>query len=111
MGCADVITRGLFDNIDFIKTYTNALTSTVLLPAKVPMVAESKEDALRIALKVCNHVTSGKQRIVWIRNTVALDEIVISDALLEEAKAHPQIEVLTQAADIAFRQGEPVFPW
>ena len=111
MGCADVITRGLFDNIDFIKTYTNALTSTVLLPAKVPMVAESKEDALRIALKACNHVTSGKQRIVWIRNTVALEEIVISDALLEEAKAHPQIEVLTQAADIAFRQGEPVFPW
>jgi hypothetical protein len=40
-----------------------------------------------------------------------LEEIVISEALLEEAKAHPQIEILTKAGDIAFQQGEPVFSW
>ena len=111
MGCADVITRNLFDNIDFTKTYTNAFTSTVFLPVKIPMVAGNKEDALRIALKTCNGVAPGKQRVVWIKNTCALEEIVISDALLEEAKAHPQIEILTQVGDIAFQQGEPIFPW
>jgi hypothetical protein len=111
MGCADVITRNLFDNIDFIKTYTNAFTSTVFLPVKIPMVAGNKEDALRIALKTCNGVAPGKERVVWIKNTCALEEIVISDALLEEAKAHPQIEILTQVGDIAFQQGEPIFSW
>ena len=75
------------------------------------MVAASKEDALRIALKACNRVAPGKQRVVWIKDTCALEEIVISEALLEEAKAHPQIEILTQAGDIAFQQGDPVFPW
>ena len=111
MGGADIITRNLFDKIDFVSTYTNAFTHTEFLQVKIPMVAGSKEDALRIVLKTCNGVAPGKQRVVWIKNTCVLEEIVISEALLEEAKAHPQIEILTQAGDIAFQQGEPVFSW
>jgi hypothetical protein len=111
MGCVDIITRNLFDKIDFVSTYTNALTHTEFLAAKIPMVAGSKEDALRIALKTCNRTAPGKQKVVWIKNTCELEEIVISDALLEEAKAHPDIEILTKVGDIAFQQGEPIFPW
>lgn len=111
MGSADVITRNLFDKINFISTYTNAFTSTEFLPVKIPMVAGTKEDALRIALKTCNGVAPGKQRVVWIKNTFALEEIVISEALLEEAQAHAQIKILTQPGDITFQQGEPIFPW
>ena len=111
MGSADVITRTLFDKIDFVSTYTNAFTSTEFLPVKIPMVAETKEDALRIALKSCNGVAPGKQRVVWIKNTFALEEVVISEALLEEARAHPRVEILTPPGDIGFRRGEPLFPW
>jgi Domain of unknown function (DUF362) len=111
MGVVDVVTRSLFDNIDYISTYTNAFTSTEILPVKIPMVAASKEDALRIAVKTCNGVDHGKHRIVWIKNTLELEEIAISEALLEEARAHPQIEIMTQAGDLAFDQGEPRFPW
>jgi hypothetical protein len=111
VGGADIITRNLFNKIDFVSTYTNAFTHTEFSMVRIPMVAASKEDALRIALKTCNRVAPGKQRVVWIKNTCALEEVVISEALLEEAKAHPQIEIRTQAGDIAFQQGEPVFPW
>lgn len=111
MGSADVITRTLFDKIDFISTYTNAFSSTEFLPVKIPMVAETKEDALRIALKSCNGVVPGKQRVVWIKNTFALEEILISESLLEEAQAHPQVEILTPPGDVTFQRGEPRFPW
>lgn len=111
MGVVDVVARSLFDNIDFISTYTNAFTSTEILPVKIPMVAGCKEDALRIVVKACNGVDPGKHRIVWIKNTLELDEIIISEALLEEAKAHSQIKVLTQAGDLTFEQGEPIFRW
>src|SRR5665648_7813 len=111
MGVVDVVARSLFDNIDFISTYTNAFTSTEILPVKIPMVAGCKEDALKIVVKACNGVDPGKHRIVWIKNTLELDEIIISEALLEEAKAHSQIKVLTQAGDLTFEQGEPIFRW
>jgi hypothetical protein len=111
VGGADIITRNLFDKIDFVSTYTNAFTHTEFSMVRIPMVAGSKEDALRIALKTCNRVAPGKQRVVWIKNTCVLEEIVISEALLEEAKSHPQIEILTQVGDIAFQHGEPIFPW
>jgi len=111
MGVVDVVTRNLFDNIDFGATYTNSFTSTEILPVKIPMVAGSKEDALRIVVKACNEVDCGKHRIVWIKNTLELEEIVISDALLAEAQAHSQIEILTQPGELTFNQGEPIFPW
>jgi len=111
IGVVDVVTRNLFDNIDFISTYTNSFTSTELLPVKIPMVAVSKEDALRIAVKACNGVDHRKHRIVWIKNTLELEEIIISEALLEKAQGHAQIEILTQVGELVFKQGEPVFPW
>ncbi len=111
MGCVDIITRNLFDKIDFVNTYVNALTHTEFLAVKIPLVADSKEDALRIALKTCNRVSPDKAKVVWIKNTRELEEIVISESLLEEAKSHPQIEVFDPVGDVAFPQGEPVFPW
>lgn len=111
MGVADVVARNLFDNIDFRATYTNSYTSTEIIPVKIPMVAGSKEDALRIVVKTCNGVDRGKHRIVWIKNTLELEEIVISEALLEEAQDHAQIEVLNQPVNLTFHQGEPIFPW
>ena len=111
VGCVDIITRSLFDKIDFISTYTNALTHTEMLAVKIPMVAGSKEDALRIALKTCNRAAPGRQKVVWIKNTLMLDEIIISEALLEEAKSHPQIEVIEPIGNVTFPQGEPVFQW
>ena len=111
MGVVDVVARDLFDNIDFKSTYTNSFTSTEPLPVKIPMVAGSKEDALRIVVKTCNEVDSGKHRIVWIKNTLELENIIISEALLDEAQAHSQIEILTQPSELTFKQGEPIFPW
>lgn len=111
MGVADVISRDLFDKIDFVKTYTNSFTSTVILPVKVPMVAGSKEDALKIAVKICNGVEPGKHKVVWIKNTLELEEILISEELLEEARLNPNIEILSEPQAVSFNNGNPVVLW
>lgn len=111
MGVADVISRDLFAKVDFIKTYTNSFTSTEILPIKVPMVAATKEDALKIAIKICNGVESGKHKIVWIKNTLELGEILISEGLLDEARSNPNIEILSEPVEISFSQGSPTSVW
>lgn len=111
MGVADIISRDLFDKVDFVKTYTNSFTSTEIMPVKVPMVASTKEDALRIAVKVCNGIEPLRHKIVWIKNTLELEEILISEPLLEEALANSQVEVLTEAESMSFANGRPVISW
>lgn len=107
VGMADVTTRKLFDKIDYISMYTNGFTSTEVEATKIPLVAATSEDALRIAVKICNGVSSGQHKIVWIKNTLELTELLISEPLLEEASAHPDIEVVSGLSELAFADGEP----
>ena len=94
MGLCDVTTRALFDGIDFAATYANHLTSTVLTGAKIPMMMDSDRRAVQAAIKTCNAPDMGQLRVVRIPNTLHLGTILVSEALLDEAQAHPQIEVL-----------------
>ena len=41
-------------------------------------------------------------RIVWIRNTLDLAEVECSQAYLEEARARPDLEILTEPRDLPF---------
>jgi hypothetical protein len=107
VGMADVTTRKLFDKIDYLSMYTNAFTSTELDAVKIPMVAATAEDALRIAVQTCNGIQPYQHKVVWIKNTLELKEIIISEPLLAEAQAHPQISVISQPRALTFADGEP----
>lgn len=111
IGVVDLIPRDVFDKIDFVKSYTNAFTSTESLAVKIPMVTASKEDALKLAVKFCNGVKPGQHKIVWIKNTLQLYEIIISEPLIEEAQANPKIDVFTNLIEINFIEGKPSFLW
>src|SRR5688500_7321096 len=84
VGLADVITRRLFADIDYAATYGNVITSSFLERGKTPVVAETDRDAFAIALRSCGHVPFGRERIVRILDTLHLEEVYVSQALLEE---------------------------
>ena len=107
VGMVDVTTRKLFDKIDFVSMYTNAFTSTECDAARVPMVASTSEDAIRMTVKLCNAILPRQHKIVWIKNTLELTEMLISEPLLAEAVAHPDIEVLSGPCELKFVDGEP----
>jgi len=102
LGLCDVTTRTLFDKIDFAATYANHITSTVLTGAKVPMMMDSDRRAVQAAIKTCNAPDMQRLRIVRIPNTLHLGTLLVSEILLEEARAHPQIEVLGPAEEWPF---------
>ena len=111
VGVADVITRKLFDKLDFVKMYTNAFTSTVAEPVKIPMVALTPEDALKIAVKMCNNVNPGEHKILWIKNTLELSEIIISEPLLKDIENISNIQIETKCLEMKFDHGNPISPW
>ncbi len=59
IGLSDVITKKLYDKIDFSATYSNAVTSSFLERAKIPIVADNDKEAFEIALRSCGYLEKG----------------------------------------------------
>ena len=94
IGLADIITRRLFAKIDFPATYANILTTGFFERGKVPLIAETDRDALTIALRGCEPLDPSQARIMRIRDTLHLDEVHVSSAVLTAIGNRENIEVL-----------------
>jgi hypothetical protein len=92
MGLADVVTKRVYDRIDFRATYENAVTSSFLERAKVPIVANTDAEGISYALRAASRSPEAA-RIVRIKNTLKLKELYVSDSVLSELKHRPEIEV------------------
>ena len=102
LGLADVTTKRLVDKIDVDATYPNVVTSTVLCTPRVPLFTHSDRACIQIALRTCNYIDRERPRIVRIRDTMHLREIWMSEAMLEEARRYPHLEVLSDPEPWAF---------
>ena len=102
VGTADFTTRHLVDQIDFKAMYANGLTSTVVGPTAIPMTLDCDLDAIRAAIKTSNALNLCKVRMVRIKNTLQLREILISESMLEEARSMPNVTILSEAFDLKF---------
>jgi lactate racemase-like protein len=102
MGLADICTRRLFEKIDFVATYMNHITATSVAGGKVPMIMESDQRAIQVAVRTCSVDDTQRVRMVRVPNTLHLENIEISEGLLAEAAENPRIEVLGPPRDWSF---------
>ncbi len=96
VGLADLIPERLRTKIDWHATYTNCLTAGNFAAAKQPVVLPSDREVLETGLMGKD---AGSARVVWIQNTLELDILWLSPALLEEAG---EIPVLTDIGSLQF---------
>jgi len=101
VGLADVTTRRLVDKIDLRATYTNVITTGFFGSAKLPMTLESDQEAIAVALTGYDPATV---RLAVIRNTLELEEILMSEGLLEAARAQPRLTVLGPLGPLRFAE-------
>ena len=90
-GIADVITMRMFRELDLSVTYSNVITSTCLDAAAIPMIMNNDHDAIAVAVKTTTRVLPIDTKIVRIRNTLSLIEIEVSEPLLPQVLAHPEL--------------------
>ena len=100
VGLADIITKKLYDKIDIRKTYKNIATSSFLERGKIPFVVDNDLEALILALRNCGTPEPGKERIIRIKDTLHLDEMYVSEAIYNEIKGDPEIEVLSREINL-----------
>lgn len=104
LGLADVCTRRIFKKIDFAKTYPNPLTSKVPEASKIPLVMPNDLLAIKAAIQTCCNVDYSRIKMIRIKNTLKLDEILISEHLLEQAYLDPRVEVVTDLQPLIFSE-------
>jgi hypothetical protein len=102
VGTADFTTERLVGKANWPVTYANGLTSTVCAPTKIATTLANDKDAIRASVKTCNILDYTACRMVRIKDTLHLGEIEISETLLEEARKHPDIEILTEGYELQF---------
>lgn len=102
IGIVDFTTRRLFEKFRMDQTYPNALTSTVPLSVKIPMVLDNDREVFQAAIKTCNIVDHSKATVVRFRNTIALDVLEVSESLLPAAREIRGLEQISDAYELSF---------
>jgi hypothetical protein len=102
VGTADFTTQRLVDKMDREVTYANGLTSTVVAPTKIATTLATDQQAIQAAVKTSNILDFNEVKMVRIKNTLVLNEIEVSEALLQYVNNHPQLEQLSEPAGMEF---------
>jgi len=103
IGMADFTTRRFADAYDPAVSYINLLTASEpggnTREGPLPLVLPSDRDAMEVALFSS---LAAEPRVCRIRNTAVLDELWVSEALLDDVKSHPALHVVDPPAPVAF---------
>ncbi|MEM5780322.1 MAG: hypothetical protein AAGU02_04150, partial [Lawsonibacter sp.] len=102
LGMADITSKRVLEKLDTNATYFNMITSTVLGVGKIPMVLEDDKMALQAAIRTLTDVDKSKVRIVYLKNTLSLETVMLSEAMLEEARARDDVEILEEPRPLRF---------
>ena len=101
MGLADCITKRFCDGIRFDQTYPNAITSAETTAVKMPAVMDTDEQCVRFLIKTCTGSGPQGLRMVWIKNTLAMDTFFISKGLRDDISS-PGLRAEPEAYRAAF---------
>ena len=104
IGLADLIPRRLTDKVDWKVTYENVCTSRFLCRGAMPVTLPTDREVVDMGLFTCGHVEKETLRLARIRNTLHIEEVYVTDALLNEAKATGRVEVMESGVPLVFSE-------
>ncbi|MDD4363042.1 MAG: lactate racemase domain-containing protein [Atribacterota bacterium] len=108
VGLADVTTRKLVNKINFKDTYANTITSTFLKRAQIPVTAETEKEALEIAYKTCWQPDIEKLRLIIVKNTLELENLLISKAIWDDLQNNKSIIANGDWEELSFNENKEI---
>lgn len=106
IGLADITTAAAAESLDLNQVYTNALTSSSLSKASLPIVLPDDEHAITTAMSTIGPYDSETIRMAWINDTAHLSSFRVSKALTEDS---PEYTTIEGSADLTFEDGVATF--
>ena len=102
IGLCDIIHDRLFDAVDFSKTWINSFTASSTIGCMCPPHFPTDRECIEKILATCGRAELGECSLVWIRNTMELGRMRVSENLLEQLRDNPRIETCGPPRPIEF---------
>ena len=102
IGMADVVTDRLVDKIDWAPTQINSLTASTPAAIRTPIHFPTDRECLEKIWPTVGKFQPGEVSMVWIRNTMKLSKLLMTENLLPEIRRNPALEILGDPIDFEF---------
>jgi len=96
LGLVEFCRSRILREMDVKATRTNCLTGSHATAAMLPIDYETDQEILHAALSVIGLTPAAHARMLWIENTLRVEEVGCSEAYWEEARERSDLEILTQ---------------
>jgi hypothetical protein len=111
LGAADVITMNLYKEVDIGKTYANIITSTYLDGGAIPIIMNTDQEAIQLAVKTVVRVKPEDTKVVRIATTLDVVDIHVSEPMLPFIKANPSLfEIVGELEPFKFDNKGGLYP-
>lgn len=111
IGLADFTTTRLVKEMNYQATVINCLTAGYPEGANIPVYFDTDRQVLDAALAIIGRRTPEQGRVMRIRNTLMLDEILASEACLEEPVRETDFSVKGEPTPITFDAAGNLASW
>jgi hypothetical protein len=101
LGLADVVTNRLVDRIDWEPTWINSLTANTPAAIRTPIHFPTDRECLERIAPTVGRVDLREVTFCWIRNTMELGRLAVSENLRASIERKPEIEI-EGAIDVVF---------
>jgi len=110
VGSADFVHANLLEAIDAPTTFVNAITACTTRGVRIPPVLETDRAGLVAALSTIGIVGSEEVRLLRASDTMHLQRLYASPALLEAARERDDLRVVEEPSSIEFEAGDFLAP-
>lgn len=113
IGLADFIPLRILEKIDLRSSYINAMTSGLGGPQRgqIPMAMPTDRSAIAAALVTCGRADLEAARVVRMRSTLDLEQLLVSESLRDEIEASDRLSIVGEPQPMAFNEAGELLGW
>ena len=102
IGLADFVHRRIVEKMDPAATWANCLTASNPEKGRIPISCDSDREALKYCFDTIGLTPAEKARVIRIQNTLRLDVLQISSALMELSAGRKDLAVIADPVVMEF---------
>lgn len=102
LGMADVVTDRLVNRVDWTPTRINSLTASTPAAIRTPLHYATDRECIASMVPTVGKFDSRDVTFAWIRNTLELSPLLLSENLMPEIRRNPLLEVIGDPREFEF---------